>query len=82
MTDAPERIYLQVGPDCTPEDLPDVEWSEASWCRDRVFDTDIEYVRADIVLSQSDARAVLLEIAAEFGLARDALQRKALKEAT
>jgi hypothetical protein len=44
---APQRIYLQVGPDCTPEELPRVEWSEVSWCADRVFDSDIEYVRAD-----------------------------------
>jgi hypothetical protein len=48
---APQRIYLQVGPDCTPEELAKVDWTggEVSWCAERVFDTDIEYVRAEEV---------------------------------
>lgn len=45
---APERIWLQVGDDVhTAAEMSDVDWSEASWCRDRIFDTDIEYVRID-----------------------------------
>lgn len=45
---APERIWLQVGDDVfTAAEMKDVDWNEASWCRDRIFDTDIEYVRVD-----------------------------------
>ena len=45
---APERIWLQVGDDVTTAaEMSDVDWSEASWCRDKIFDTDIEYVRID-----------------------------------
>ena len=46
MNDAPDRVYLQVGPDCTPEEMSGVDWSEVTWTRDRVYETDIEYVRA------------------------------------
>lgn len=45
---APERIWLQVGDDVKDErDMAEVDWYEASWCRERIFDTDIEYVRVD-----------------------------------
>lgn len=45
---APERIWLQVGDDVTSaREMQEVNWSEASWCQDRIFDTDIEYVRID-----------------------------------
>lgn len=45
---APQRIYLQFGPDCTPDDITDSEWEsgEVTWCADRVYETDIEYVNA------------------------------------
>lgn len=45
---APKRIYLQVGDDViTAAEMLEVDWSEASWCQDRIFDTDVEYVRID-----------------------------------
>lgn len=47
---APERIFLQVGDDVTSADeMKEVEWDggDVSWCRDQIFDTDIEYVRID-----------------------------------
>lgn len=45
---APERIWLQVGDDCTTaEDMEEVDWGEATWCRDQIFNTDIEYIRID-----------------------------------
>jgi hypothetical protein len=46
---APQRIYLQVGPDCAPEELARVDWKsgEVTWSAERVFDSDIEYVRVE-----------------------------------
>lgn len=44
MDNIPTTIYLQVGegPFSEDEDFRDVEMS---WCRDKIFDTDIEYCR-------------------------------------
>lgn len=48
---APERIWLQIGEDDYGDvdegDTADVDWKEVSWCRDKIFNTDIEYVRID-----------------------------------
>lgn len=44
----PERIYLQIGDDAE-SDFDGVtfdERSEVSWCKDRIFDSDVEYVIA------------------------------------
>lgn len=40
---APDRIYLQVPDDC--DSFEDAERGEVSWCRDKINDGDIEYVR-------------------------------------
>jgi hypothetical protein len=48
---APEKIYLQVCGDCQDnecdicrfEDLED----NVTWCKDKIFDKDVEYIRAD-----------------------------------
>ena len=47
---APQRIYLQFGPGVDPGELTESEWDsgEVTWAANRVFDTDIEYVRADL----------------------------------
>jgi hypothetical protein len=37
----PERIFLQID-----EDDDGVDWDEVTWCRKRVNDSDVEYVRA------------------------------------
>jgi len=44
LTDVPERIFLQIEDD---GDL--LKWFERSHCEDRVYSTDIEYIRADLV---------------------------------
>jgi hypothetical protein len=45
---APERIWLQVGDDVTTaSDMAEVDFREASWCAEQIFDTDVEYVRID-----------------------------------
>jgi hypothetical protein len=43
----PERIYLQHDPENTGE--PFSEAAEVTWCKDRIYDTDQEYIRADLV---------------------------------
>lgn len=52
MTDMRERIWLQVtghdkdDPDC--DDGDGCEQDEITWCQNQQFDTDVEYVRADL----------------------------------
>lgn len=46
---APERIYLIVGGDAHGGDF---NWLDALWCAARQYDTDIEYVRADLAASK------------------------------
>ena len=46
---APEKIFMQWHGDGDPKDGSPVAESEVTWCRDRVFPEDIEYVRADAV---------------------------------
>jgi hypothetical protein len=50
----PRRIYLQwVGvdaDDATPEELATQPGrGDVTWCSDKQFDTDVEYVRADVL---------------------------------
>ena len=46
MHNAPERIYLQIDPDGTD---PTEEFliDGATWCQDKINETDVEYARAD-----------------------------------
>ena len=43
----PERIWLQYGPDATPEDIYEIGWGdpghEVSWAPEDVWPTDVEY---------------------------------------
>lgn len=48
--DAPKRIYLQHDPENTGE--PFNAAHEVTWSADRINNTDIEYIRADIARSQ------------------------------
>ena len=57
MSDAPERIYLQLG---DPSHMQQEEvdkypgsW-DVSWCDERIWSNDIEYIRADTVPQMSD----------------------------
>ena len=49
--DAPSKIYLQVCEESNC-DQPFDSHIEISWCQDKINDSDIPYVRADIALSQ------------------------------
>lgn len=53
---APEKIYLQICGDCTINDRETCEQCqidnpinerEITWCRDKIFDKDVEYIRSD-----------------------------------
>lgn len=57
MGHAPERIWLQWHGDADPE-IEDGEVSEGdvSWCRDKIFTHDIEYIRADLADAALKAR--------------------------
>ncbi len=55
----PEKIYLQnEGDGYDPQD-----WEGASWCADRIDDTDVEYIRADLAprVSTEEAKPLDLE---------------------
>lgn len=45
----PEKIYLQIQEDVCGEDVAFESLGECTWCADRLFDNDVEYVRADLV---------------------------------
>jgi hypothetical protein len=48
---APERIYLQHDGEETGEPFPTSEQGfdeSITWCRDHIYPTDIEYIRADL----------------------------------
>jgi|688.fasta_scaffold94031_9 hypothetical protein len=60
MKNIPTKIYLQVDADGeTPEDFKELE---VTWATDRIFNTDIEYVIADI-----DSKEKLLKETAILG---------------
>ena len=42
MINIPEKIYLQIGDECDSEDFN--ELSEVSWCKDKIYENDIEFV--------------------------------------
>jgi hypothetical protein len=42
MQNIPKTIYLQIGKECPDEDFKDL--SEVSWCAEKIFENDIEYV--------------------------------------
>jgi hypothetical protein len=67
MDKKPERIYLQW---YNEDGDPATEEEEVCWCEDRVYNTDIEYVSAEIVdelrRQLEEARATILEIMTEL----------------
>lgn len=49
---APDKIYLQTCGDCPGLECESCQFQdlvEVSWCEDKIFDTDKEYIRKDIV---------------------------------
>lgn len=50
----PDKIYLQVCGECTEEDCKNCKFEDlednVTWCKDRIYKKDIEYIRKDALL--------------------------------
>lgn len=53
MSDAPERIYLQL--------IHEDDWAAATWCADQIEHDDVEYVRADRITALEAENKALRE---------------------
>ena len=55
--DAPEKIYLQVCGDCPQTDCNNCKFEDLedniTWCKDKIFKNDIEYVRKDAFIEKA-----------------------------
>ena len=55
--EAPDKIYLQVCGECKDDDCKNCKFEDlednATWCMDKIFDKDIEYVRADVFIEKA-----------------------------
>lgn len=54
---APEKIYLQVCGDCNDNDCKNCKFEDlkdnVTWCKDEIFDKDIEYIRTDVFIEKA-----------------------------
>lgn len=58
MKNIPKKIYLQVG-DLNPEEVKDIDFNdlaEVSWCSDRIYKSDIEFVLSDVSASKQSRK--------------------------
>ena len=55
--EAPGKIYLQVCGDCKDNDCDNCKFEDlednVTWCKDRIFDKDIEYTRIDAFIEKA-----------------------------
>ena len=55
--EAPEKIYLQVCGDCPQIDCESCKFEDfednITWCKDRIFPKDIEYIRTDAFIEKA-----------------------------
>ena len=55
--ETPEKIYLQVCGDCPQTDCESCKFEDfednITWCKDRIFPKDIEYVRYDAFIEKA-----------------------------
>lgn len=53
----PEKIYLQVCGDCNDNDCKNCKFEDlednVTWCKDKIFDKDIEYTRTDAFINKA-----------------------------
>lgn len=52
----PEKIYLQVCGECKDNDCKNCKFEdleEITWCRDKIFEKDIEYTRTDAFIEKA-----------------------------
>lgn len=67
MKNIPEKIYLQIGDECDSEDFN--ELSEVSWCKDKIYDNDIEFVQnkvSDVSAEEESEYSLLLTVKNEL----------------
>ena len=54
---APEKIYLQVCGDCKDNECDNCKFEDlednVTWCKDKIFDKDIEYTRTDAFIEKA-----------------------------
>ena len=52
---APDKIFLQVCGDCQDNECDNCKFEdlEVTWCMDKIFDKDIEYVRKDAFINKA-----------------------------
>ena len=54
---APEKIYLQVCGDCPQTDCDNCKFEDLedniTWCKDKIFEKDIEYIRKDAFIEKA-----------------------------
>ena len=54
---APEKIYLQVCGDCNITECDNCKFEDleenVTWCKDKIFDKDIEYIRTDVFIERA-----------------------------
>ena len=54
---APKKIYLQVCGDCNDDDCENCKFEDfegnVTWCKDKIFDKDIEYTRTDAFIEKA-----------------------------
>lgn len=56
---APDKIYLQTCGDCPGFECESCQFqdlAEVSWCEDKIFDTDKEYIRKDALMEWANKR--------------------------
>ena len=57
---APEKIYLQVCGDCQDNECDDCKFEDlednVTWCKDKIFDKDVEYTRTDAFIEKAVGR--------------------------
>lgn len=55
--EAPKKIYLQVCGNCKNDDCKNCKFEDlevnVTWCRDKIFDKDIEYVHKDAFIEKA-----------------------------
>lgn len=55
--EAPIKIYLQVCGDCNDNDCENCKFEDlednVTWCKDKIFDKDIEYVSTDAFIEKA-----------------------------
>ena len=77
---APDKIYLQVCGECPEEDCKNCKFEDlednVTWCKDRIYKKDIEYIRKDALLAFLNERRRGLTSGDSFV----AGERKMLKE--